>query len=157
MNPFCFVEGTPISVSTTVEQPIETLISGSNVLTVDTPFDSSDALNLTSSFNMTSGSLNVENVEHQFSFYAVGIINFNNGLLRATTDHPHIINRSGSWYVKRGNDVEIGDSFYHKDGYEVPITSIEEDFENTYMVYQLDTEESDAYFANGILTYNKEL
>ena len=154
--PQCFIEGSPINISTSNTQPIELLTSGSEVLTMDTPFDAENALTLTSSFNMASGSINIEHVEHQFSYFVIGIVDFNNGLFKTTHNHPHIINRSGSWYIKRTDELQIGDSLYHKDGYEVPIISMVEDNENTYTVYQLDTEESDAFFVNGILTYNKE-
>ena len=81
------------------------------------------------------------------------IYNFNDGALKTTGTHQHIIKRDGLWRVVKAYEVAVGDIFLDKEGNEINITSII--IENSDVrIYKLNVETDDVYYANGILTHN---
>jgi hypothetical protein len=88
---------------------------------------------------------------------ASGVINFNSGSLLVTQDHAQIFKRSGSWMVKKAEEVKVGDYLYGIDGSEIEVTSVVFDDVNVYDVMKLDTSPNDVFFVNGKLTHNIKL
>jgi intein/homing endonuclease len=86
----------------------------------------------------------------------IGIIDINNGLIKTTPHHLHIVKKSGKWVARQAQTVEVGDYLYHITDGEVLVTSVTSDTTNVYSVYKLDIEPNDIFFANGILTHNKK-
>jgi hypothetical protein len=155
----CIVEGTPIHISTNTTILIENLRTGDSVLTMDGPFNVESILELSKlSVDTIVNNLSSDDILGGARRYEViGIVDINNGLLKSTGDHIHIIKRDGKWIAKHGGDIVLGDKLYHITNGEIEVTSIVYDTTNTYVVYRLDTEPNDVYFANGILTHNKKI
>jgi hypothetical protein len=155
----CLVEGTPVHVSTHVTVLIESLIKDAPVLTMDGPFNIESILELSKvSADTIANNLSSDDIMSAGRRYKViGIVDINNGLLKSTGKHIHIIKRDGKWIAKHAEDIVIGDKLYHITNGEIEITSIVYDTTNTHTVYKLDIEPNDVYFANGILTHNKKV
>ena len=88
--------------------------------------------------------------------YVIGIIDINNGLIKSTPHHLHIVKKSGKWVARQAQTVAVGDYLYHITDGEILVTSVTSDTTNTYAVYKLDVEPNDIFFANGILTHNRK-
>ena len=68
----------------------------------------------------------------------------------------HIFKRDGVWISRAATALRVGDKLYHISGIEIEITTLVEDITTPYVVYKLDTEPNDTFFANGILTHNRK-
>lgn len=79
-----------------------------------------------------------------------GIYNINDGLLKATGNHPMIVKRSGSWVNKTMNELVVGDKLYKVDNTEIEITKI--DFDSSDTIYEISNIVIDHnHFINNIL------
>ena len=79
-----------------------------------------------------------------------GIYNINDGLLKATGNHPMIVKRSGSWIDKTMNELVVGDKLYKVDNTEIEITKI--DFDSSDTIYEISNIVIDHnHFINNIL------
>ena len=81
------------------------------------------------------------------------VYNINSGLFKCTENHLHVIKRDQVWTIRQTHDLVVGDIFEDINGNEVAITSIVKEAYDG-MVYQLNVETDDVYYANGILTHN---
>ena len=83
---------------------------------------------------------------------------FNNGLLKITEEHPVLIkDAAGDIYFKAVRDIVNSDWLLNEDNEWVDITSIELiSVPERFVTYSFDVEESDVYFANGIVVHNVE-
>lgn len=84
---------------------------------------------------------------------------FNDGLVKSTMEHPFLIKQEGGIYkFKRAHQLTTSDSFIQLiDGeyVETPIESIEVLEESTEIV-SIDVDGSNIYFANNIVSHNKD-
>ena len=83
------------------------------------------------------------------------IMNVNHNLFRATADHMCIAKKKelNMWRVLPLYILREGDSFLDQNNQEVLITSITEE-DGQFTVYDIDTEDNDTFYCNGILTHN---
>ena len=155
----CVVEGTLIHIAQGAQRPIEDLIVGNQVLTMDGTFnvDSVDDLTYIQEEEIYQNNLSNEHTAVAiWKSNVIGTISINDGQLRTTMGHIHIIKRDGLWIAKTADTLEVGDVMF-KLGYgEFLIDSLEVDEVNQYTVYKLDVEPNDTFFANGILTHNRK-
>ena len=154
----CIVGGTLVHVNATETKPVEDLILNEPILTMDGPHN----------IEIEQGLANIETttIADNLSYddklifsrrtQVIGIIDINNGLIKSTPHHLHIVKKSGKWVARQAQTVEVGDYLYHITDGEVLVTSVTEDATNVYSVYKLDIEPNDIFFANGILTHNKK-
>jgi len=82
------------------------------------------------------------------------VLSFNDGKLFTTKDHLHLYKSNGLWRIGYAIDVKAGDMLLTENGVELEVNSIVET-KGHYIVYKVDVEENDMFFANGILTHNK--
>lgn len=155
----CIVEGSLIQISTGYAKPIEELINGQPLLTMDGGMnvDTKEAMSAFSATEM-NGSLSNDDTLVGIRKYSVyGVVDINNGLLKTTEDHIHIAKRDGAWRLIKASALVVGDILYHLTQGEIAITSLVDDLTTQYTVYSLDVEPNDTFFANGILTHNKKI
>ena len=145
-------------MNATETKPVEDLILNEPILTMDGPHN----------IEIEQGLANIETttIADNLSYddklifsrrtQVIGIIDINNGLIKTTPHHLHIVKKSGKWVARQAQTVEVGDYLYHITDGEVLVTSVTEDATNVYSVYKLDIEPNDIFFANGILTHNKK-
>lgn len=153
----CVVEGTEIHISTTQTKPVEQLYSHHDILSLDCAFNINDQTQLLS---VTSETIDGEKVIHSISslmgMNAIGVWIINNGLLKTTDSHMHVIKRDGLWQIKKSYELQLGDIYVNINNEEIEITSLVLDDVNIYKVFKIDVEPNDVYYANGILTHNKD-
>jgi len=82
------------------------------------------------------------------------VLSFNDGKLFTTKDHLHLYKSNGLWKIGYAVDIKTGDMLFTEKGVELEVNSIVET-KGHYIVYKVDVEENDMFFANGILTHNK--
>ena len=85
------------------------------------------------------------------------LISFNEGLLQSSVDHNHFIRRDGICKFLPSNEVFVGDYLMNEFGEFIEITLVEEYSDINYIVYKIDVEEHDVFFANGLLTHNAKI
>jgi len=157
---FCIAWGQDVHINTNETVKVETLISGSDILEMETPFNNDDIENLdthTSPIIDSGAGLVMGEVSAAIPISSSGLVNINSGSLLITQDHRQLVKRSGSWVSKKGEDLLVGDYLYHIEGSEVEITTLELDHKNYYQVVLLDTEPNDVFFVNGFLTHNAKI
>ena len=82
------------------------------------------------------------------------VLNINNGLLKASETHLHIVKRNGTWSVLKSYQLMLGDILLHSDmEQEIEITNLDI-VRESYIVYKLDVEFNDTFIANNIITHN---
>jgi len=154
----CIVEGSWIHVSETETVKIEDLQLNEPILTMDGPHN----IEIEQGLGDVETTTIADNLSYDDKLvaarktYAIGIIDINNGLIKSTPHHLHIVKKSGKWVARQAQTVEVGDYLYHITDGEILVTSVTEDTTNTYAVYKLDVEPNDIFFANGILTHNRK-
>jgi hypothetical protein len=158
-DPNCIVEGTLVNISTSVSIPVESLLKDAPVLTMDGGFNIDNTVELTSiSTTSVIGNLSSDDMVSGIrKINVIGIVDINNGLLKTTGDHMHIVKRDGKWHARQAATLLPGDMLQHINGSEIEITSAFYDDVTPYVVYKLDIEPNDTFFANVILTHNKKL
>jgi hypothetical protein len=102
------------------------------------------------------GNKSIQSILSLYRFDAIGVWIINDGLLKTTEDHLHMIKRDGLWQVKNTSELQIGDIFLNINDEEIEITSLVLDSINTYKVFKVDVEPNDVFYANGILTHNSK-
>jgi hypothetical protein len=102
---------------------------------------------------------NVVKVKDTIFSFTDKIYNFNDGLIKCTSEHPFmVLGTDGVYRFKRAHLIQEGESFTQLiDGEYVttPIESIEIIQEDTEIV-SIDVDGSNLYIANNIVTHNKE-
>jgi hypothetical protein len=155
MCPGCLLPGTLITMSDNTQKPIEELQVGdqlSSVVVDGMPNDESQ-WSTWSSTTLDYSSTTVTVLDTR-SFNSNSIYDINNGLLICSSSHEHVVKQEGVWYIKETTDINTGDYYMGIDGNEVLITSIDISNDET-LVYNIDVDNSNLYFADGILTHNK--
>ena len=152
----CLLQGTKVMLSDGSEKLIEHLKIGDSLKSlnieglsdgeVESLSYKSEILNYVESTTIVK---NIKQIERSY------VYSFNKGLLISSYDHNHFILRNGIHQFLSTTDVIVGDSLMDKNGDYIEITSIDKDMRwNRYVVFKLDVEEYDLFFANGILTHN---
>ncbi len=128
-----FLAGTKITTDNNLEKNIEKIKVGDLVL----------------SFNEKTSSLTKSKVLQVFEHDADGYYIIN-GKIKVTAEHPIWVN--GEW--KKVRELKIGDALMTKDKTYAPIYSISY-VEEKIKVYNLKVEDTQTYFAEGVLVHNK--
>ena len=135
---------------------VENLTAGDKVLSKNIPTlvdsDNADTLRAWSNASI-DGTASEAEVVSNISSNPGYVWNFNNGLLKTTGGHLHMVKRGSEWIIKYATELQLGDKFMNAAGEEVEITSIVEE-EYNGSVFKLNIETDDVYYANGILTHN---
>jgi|TARA_B110000908_G_C10226541_1_gene438240 hypothetical protein len=159
-DPKCVLEGTLIHVAEGVQKPVEELIKSGQVLTMDGGFNVDvieDLQNIsTTQISETLSLSSDDTIVAIRKNFVIGIVDINDGMLKTSQQHIHIIKRDNVWKACLGEKLLVGDFLYKLDQGEVLITKVDFDDTNTYTVYKLDVEPNDTFFANGFLTHNKK-
>lgn len=155
-GPFCFVEGTLISLADGTYKTIESL--GLNELLLSAEIETlNDTNDVTRLYKWSSDYLSENRITSPVTKISAQTadktIIINNGLLEATPSHSQLIQRDEVWKFVPLSDVIVGDSLYTIEGNIIPITSISVNHEKR-KIYPLTLNPSHTYFANGILTHN---
>jgi hypothetical protein len=152
----CFIEGTNITLADGSQVLIETLQVG-NVLksfAIDTlPLYSDDDTVLTTwnTENLT-GSQSTATIVSIRPIQVREIIVINN-LLKTTPNHKHLVKHEGVWSFASAYMVVVGDIMLDINNNEFEITSVELQEVET-VVYKMDVETLDVFYAENVLTHN---
>lgn len=155
-GPFCFVEGTLITLEDGTQKTIESLSLNQLLLSseIDTLKDTND---ITELYKWSCNSLLESRITSPItsikSLTAHKTIIINDGLLEATPNHSQLIQRNGVWKFIPIQNVIIGDNLYSINRKIIPVISIIINLEKRN-IYPLSLNPSHTYFANGILTHN---
>ena len=162
-DPKCVLEGTLIHVAEGVQKPVEDLIKSAQVLTMDGGFNVDvieDLVDISTTqlygAEETIPLSSDDTIVAIRKNFVIGIVDINDGMLKTSQQHIHIIKRDNVWKACIGSMLQVGDYLYKLDEGEVLITKVDFDNTNTYTVYKLDVEPNDTFFANGFLTHNKK-
>jgi hypothetical protein len=79
-----------------------------------------------------------------------------NGILTSSVEHKHFIRRDGLYYFERADQIRQGDYLLYERGSFIVVNSIQR-MGGGFDVYNLDVEDIDVFFANGLLTHNKNI
>lgn len=150
----CIVYGTPVLLTDGTTKNVEDLVIGDQILSynIDGLGDTEEYIDWsTTEFNGTAVTSSVTgNVLDTYSKYYL----FNN-MLKATYEHPILVDRAGTKSWEKAEDVIIGDKFFNSAGIWMEVTSKELITENI-QVANPDMEPVDNYYANGYLVHNAE-
>ena len=83
------------------------------------------------------------------------VVNINNGRLIATDSHNHVVKQDGVWYIRTTSELNVGNILLDINNTEFEITSLVIITEPT-TVYDVNVNNSNLYFANNVLTHNKD-
>jgi chitodextrinase len=157
VDPYCFVEGTLITLDSGLQVPVETLVINQSLLSsqIDTLIDTNDKTEL---FGWSTDAL-IENrvlssVVSNEKFVSNQTIIINNGLLEATYSHGQLIMRDNIWRFVNFKDMVCGDYLYDDHSDLIEIKDIKLNFEPRNVYKLLLSNKSHMYFANKILTHN---
>lgn len=153
----CLVDCSPVMMADGSTKMIQELVVGDQLMSFainNLPLNSDDptVLNTWSSdvINGTASSATVIAIRR---FITDEYISINQGLLRTTPDHMHLVKTNNVWSFKKAADVLVGDSMLDKDSNEFVITASER-VSQEIAAYKMDIEDLDVYYANGVLTHN---
>lgn len=154
----CIVEGSLVQLSTGYAKAVEELVIGQPLLTMDGGMnvDTRAAMNAFSANEMNGDLSNDDTLVGIRRYIAQGVVDINNGLVKTTEDHMHVVKRDGVWRLLKASTLVLGDILYHLTQGEITITSLVDDMTTRYTVYSLDVEPNDTFFVNGILTHNEK-
>jgi hypothetical protein len=154
----CIVEGSLVQLSTSYAKAVEELVIGQPLLTMDGGMnvDTSAAMHAFRANEMNGDLSNDDTLTGIRKFTVQGIVDINNGLVKTTEDHIHVVKRDGVWRLLKASALVLGDILYHLTQGEITITSLVDDMDTQYTVYSLDVEPNDTFFVNGILTHNRK-
>jgi hypothetical protein len=155
----CFLFGTKITMANGSLKNIEDLKLGDELLTFRIPgliqSDNSDdwypsskwSTNSTADFTKTTTKVSHMRTGPFWRHYVI------NGQYRVTYEHLIFAKREDTYQFIRVDGLQIGDYFLDANKNEIEITNIEQVYVMSSTV-ELDVEENDMYFADGILVHN---
>jgi hypothetical protein len=151
----CVIEGTEITMFNGTTKKVEDLVLGDKLRSkaVAGLKDNEENNETWRSESLTLTDCEVEVVKCEPS--EVQLLNsINEGLLKISDSHIHLVKKDAEWRLLRTYELSIGDFMVDEFGNEVEITSIGL-LNGGFTIYDLGVEENDLYIANGILTHNK--
>ena len=105
----------------------------------------------------------VDNGEHQESTVMISKVNtyyhylklaLSNGKeMKVTWEHPLLVKQDNKWKFRQVRDIKANDKLKAEDGSEVNIDAIDSVWA-PIVTFNLDVEETDTYYADGILAHN---
>ena len=156
----CHVAGELLTLANGETKLVEDVVVGDNLLSVNFDGFSLDGewrewkrREETLGSVYTSTTVTKVNVLEYDKYY-----DFNNGLLKITEEHPVLVKDiAGDIYFKQVKNIVNSDWLLNEENEWVDITSIELiTVPERFTTYSFDVEESDVYFANGIVVHNVE-
>lgn len=152
----CFIEGTNITMSNGTTKLIEELVVGDTLMSFDIeglPLDSDTNEVLTTwNTNEIVGNLSQTTIVNIVAKPSDKTILINN-LLRTTEYHRHLVKHPTGWRFIQSKDVQVGQFLLDINNNEIEVTSVDT-IEETVTIYQMDVENIDLFYAEGILTHN---
>ena len=152
----CFIEGTNITMSDGTTKLIEELVVGDTLMSFDIeglPLDSDTNEVLTTwNTNEIVGNLSQTTIVNIVAKPSDNTILINN-LLRTTEYHRHLVKHPTGWRFIQAKDVLVGQFLLDINNNEIEVTSVDI-IEETVTIYQMDVEDIDLFYAEGILTHN---
>jgi hypothetical protein len=152
----CFIEGTNITLSDGSQVLIETLQVGDVLMSFNIeglPSDSDTNEVLTTwNTNEIVGNLSQTTIVNIVAKPSDKTILINN-LLRTTEYHRHLVKHPTGWRFIQAKDVLVGQFLLDINNNEIEVTSVDV-IEETVTIYQMDVEDIDLFYAEGILTHN---
>ena len=152
----CFVEGTNITLADGSQVLIETLQVGDVLMSFDIeglPLNSDTKEVLTTwNTNEVVGNLSQTTIVNIVANPSNKTILINN-LLRTTEYHRHLVKHPTGWRFIQAKDVLIGQFLLDINNNEIEVTSVDT-IEEMVTIYQMDVEDIDLFYAEGILTHN---
>jgi hypothetical protein len=144
-NPGCLVAGTMVNMLDGTFKPVEEIIPGDSLLSINSlaSFYKDETFEIIETL--------VLSLSQHTSKY---IIDINFGALVTSDDHIHVIKTNGVWGIKKAFDLVLGDVLIDKYNNEIPITTLDVK-EEAITVYNIQVDNQNVYFANNILTHNK--
>jgi hypothetical protein len=158
----CWAYGTPVTLSDGSTKPIEEIVVGDVLRAPVIPTypngeDSSQwypasAWSVQDLDELAYEDTVVTKVKHvaEDAFYLL------NDTFKVTGDHFVFVKKGSVWQFARVDEVAVGDFFKDESGNEIEVTKKSEINEAT-MVVDIDVEDNDLFFANGIITHNFKL
>ena len=154
---YCVTGNQLIALADGTSVLVDDLQPGMQVLSKDGSFNTQDhiALHEFEADSLTHLSTSPATVIHCTAHVRDNVMNVNHNLFRATADHMCIAKKKelNMWRVLPLYILREGDSFLDQNNREVLITSITEE-DGYFTVYDIDTEDNDTFYCNGILTHN---
>lgn len=141
----CLVYNTPVIMADGTSKFIQDIKEGEEILSILSISDLSETNNIT---------LSTANVTYFSEASADYIVDINNGLLKTSDSHIHVIKRDNIWGLKEAKDLQVGDILIDIDNNEIIITSVNIN-NDPQTVYYISVDKEHVYFANNILTHNK--
>jgi hypothetical protein len=152
----CFIEGTNITLSDGSQVLIETLQVGDILksFAIDTLSSYSDDNTILNTWNTATltGTESTATIVSITPVQVTEIVVINN-LLKTTSNHKHLVKHDGIWSFVSASNVVVGDTMIDINNVEVEITSVETQ-QVEKMVYKMDVETLDVFYAENILTHN---
>jgi len=161
---FCVVEGTLVNISVSEAVPVETLAIGNTLLSKAGAFNTDDEQEMHDFRERAlDGEATTTTLVGLNKYKKTNIIDINNGLLRATSDHLMLVRttygeegRTRRWRIRPLYFCHIGDHFMDVNGEWIEIVSSEE-LTGEFDVWEIDTEPADVFYAGGILNHNHQI
>jgi hypothetical protein len=152
----CLLKGTKITLADGSYKNIENLFNGDMLMSLNidglTNTDENAETWTSNTFN-ASPSLTVVRAVKSIINSSVYLIN---NTVVASAEHRHFIRRDSSYLFERSDSIRSGDYLLNEQGSFILINNVTVQ-NGSFETYTLDVEENDVYFANGILTHNKEV
>ena len=156
----CLLEGTLIAMADGTTKKIEELITGDSLKSISIeglPLDE------TLHFAWTSANPNITIADtivvNATKVEAFAVYNVNNGLLKATAEHVHLVKRETVYMFVQSSELLVGDILLDGQLNEVVITSVDNERMpdgKSVNVYLIDVETIDLFVANNIVTHNRK-
>jgi len=155
----CFLPDTLIKMWDGTSKPISSLNEGDELLSVTIPNlpDEDLGFDVWTAFTSTDDMDNLTNVKVKvkdiFYDYKQGYHYINNNV-KVTSEHHFWILSSGLWSWKVPDKIKVGDSMLNQDGQLESVNDIRY-ISGEVEVVNINVEDSDVYFAGGVLVHNK--
>jgi len=150
----CLVYGTLVTMADGSFKPVEEIVIGDIVKTVSIDgLDSSDEdawkVYTSTSFSSTSATSTVRGImdDTWSEYYTI------NGSLNITFEHPVFVKRDIDYLFTRVVNLMLGDLILDEAGNWIEVTTIDKVTANVQTI-NINVEDSDLYFANGLLVHN---
>jgi propanediol utilization protein len=102
-----------------------------------------------------TGTPGIATVKYIKSSIVDKIVNINN-ILKSSIEHIHLIKRDNIWKFVKAIDVKINDIMVNNLNEEFIVNNVEI-INGTFNVYDIDVEDLDLFYGNGVLTHNVKI
>jgi hypothetical protein len=155
----CLLEGTEVILSNGEIKEIQDLTLGDKLLSynIETLPLYSDDPNVITNWNSDNilGTSDITIVKSIKPTVVDKIVNINN-ILKSSIEHIHLIKRDGIWKFVEAIDVKTNDIMMNNLNEEFIVNNIEI-INGVFTVYDIDVEDLDLFYGNGVLTHNNKV